>query len=71
MSTKGTNKRAPSLHKKKGLTRKRGQTLVEYALILAMISLLAVLVLQQLGTTLRGLWVYIVSNVNQANTASF
>ncbi|PTX97481.1 hypothetical protein DB346_21025 [Verrucomicrobia bacterium LW23] len=56
---------------KKGATQKRAQTLVEYALILAMISILSILVLQQLGTTLRGLWQYITNNVAQANSASF
>jgi hypothetical protein len=36
-----------------------------------MISLLAVLVLQQLGTSVRGLYQYILGNVAQANAASF
>jgi pilus assembly protein Flp/PilA len=45
---------------------RRGQTLVEYALIIAMISIVAVGVLITLGTTLKGTYSTIVSGVTSA-----
>jgi Flp pilus assembly pilin Flp len=45
---------------------KEGQTLVEYALILAMISVVAISVLINLGTELRGVYSKIDSGVAYA-----
>ena len=42
---------------------KRGQTLVEYALILAFISVVAIAVLISLGKTLRGTYTQINSDI--------
>ena len=44
----------------------RGQTLVEYALILAMISIVAVLVISQIGTKISSLYIKNESSLDQA-----
>ena len=49
---------------------KSGQTLVEYALILAFISVVAILVLQQLGTQVKDVFGTIKGKLQQAQTAS-
>ena len=48
--------------------RKRGQTLVEYGLIIAMISIVAILVLQSLGTTTTNLYDYVDDQIDEANS---
>ena len=50
--------------------RCRGQTLVEYALILSMISIVAILVLQALGTNVTQLYTTINSRIDVANSQS-
>ena len=58
-----------STHLKKGLRRKknkRGQTLVEYALILAFISVVAIGVLVVLGGTVTSVFTSIQSNMANA-----
>ena len=47
--------------------RRQGQTLVEYALILAFISIVAISVLVSLGQHARSLYSMINSQVNSAN----
>jgi len=42
---------------------RKGQTLVEYALILAFISLVAVSIMITLGTAIHGLYTSITSNI--------
>ena len=44
----------------------QGQTLVEYALILAMISIVAVLVLAQIGTKISSVYLKNESSLDQA-----
>jgi Flp pilus assembly pilin Flp len=51
------------------LTR-RGQTLVEYALILAFISIVAILVLQSLGTKTKQIYTNINSRMDTAMSSS-
>jgi Flp pilus assembly pilin Flp len=43
------------------LNGKKGQTVVEYALVLAFISVLSVIVLSALGVEIRGLYLPIIS----------
>ncbi|PTY01868.1 Flp family type IVb pilin [Verrucomicrobia bacterium LW23] len=50
--------------------RKSGQTLVEYALILAFISVVAILVLQQLGGEVVNVYNKIYTKIQEAPTAS-
>jgi Flp pilus assembly pilin Flp len=62
-------KKSRSLSRK--LTRQqKGQTLVEYALIISLIVVVTIAVLIQMGTTLKGLYSTIGSQVNRANTGS-
>ncbi|MEZ0298417.1 MAG: Flp family type IVb pilin [Candidatus Methylacidiphilales bacterium] len=49
---------------------KSGQTLVEYALILAFISVVAIAVLRQLGTTVTSVFTKITTNLQQATGGS-
>jgi Flp pilus assembly pilin Flp len=49
---------------------KSGQTLVEYALILAFISVVAIVVLQALGTKVTQVFSTISSQIDKANSAS-
>ncbi|MEZ0298418.1 MAG: Flp family type IVb pilin [Candidatus Methylacidiphilales bacterium] len=49
---------------------KSGQTLVEYALILAFISVVAIAVLRQLGTTVSSVFTKITTNLQQATGGS-
>ncbi|MEZ0298414.1 MAG: Flp family type IVb pilin [Candidatus Methylacidiphilales bacterium] len=50
--------------------RKSGQTLVEYALILAFISVVAIAVLRSLGTTVSTVFKKINTNLQQATGGS-
>ncbi len=50
--------------------RRHGQTLVEYALILAFISIVAILVLQALGTKVNQTYSTINSRIDTAMSAS-
>jgi Flp pilus assembly pilin Flp len=45
------------------LTSKRGQTLVEYAIILALISVVAISVLMALGTQVKGVFTTVSSQI--------
>ncbi|MEZ0297521.1 MAG: Flp family type IVb pilin [Candidatus Methylacidiphilales bacterium] len=49
---------------------KSGQTLVEYALILAFISVVAIAVLRQLGTTVTSVFSKITANLQEATGGS-
>ncbi|MEZ0298419.1 MAG: Flp family type IVb pilin, partial [Candidatus Methylacidiphilales bacterium] len=49
---------------------KSGQTLVEYALILAFISVVAIAVLRQLGTTVTSVFTKITTNLQNATGGS-
>ena len=49
---------------------KAGQTLVEYAIIIALISIVAVVVLQSLGTKVTQIYSTINSRIDQANSSS-
>ncbi|MEZ0298416.1 MAG: Flp family type IVb pilin [Candidatus Methylacidiphilales bacterium] len=49
---------------------KSGQTLVEYALILAFISVVAIAVLRQLGTTVTSVFTKITTNLQEATGGS-
>jgi len=49
---------------------KSGQTLVEYALILAFISVVAIFVLQQLGTKVRQVFTTVNTKLDAAQSAS-
>lgn len=51
--------------------RCRGQTLVEYGLILAMISIVAILVLQSTGTRVTQLYTKINTEIEKANSQSY
>ena len=51
-------------------SRKSGQTLVEYALILAFISIIAILVLQQLGGEIYKVYAVIKGKIQEAPNAS-
>jgi len=48
---------------------KKGQTLVEYALILAFISVVAISVLISLGTTIKGTFTKITSSLASAQSS--
>ncbi len=48
---------------------RRGQTLVEYAIIIALISIVAIVVLQSLGTKVQDLYSTINSRVDKANSS--
>ncbi len=50
--------------------RRRGQTLVEYALILAIIAILAIAMMLQLTGNVRGIYCNINSQVTRANVGS-
>jgi len=50
--------------------KSRGQTLVEYALILAFISIVAILVLQSLGTKTKQIYTSINSRLDTAMSSS-
>ena len=47
-----------------------GQDMVEYALLLAFVALAAVAVLGNVGTTLKGIWSTINTQLTNANTAA-
>jgi Flp pilus assembly pilin Flp len=49
---------------------KRGQTLVEYALILAFISVVAIIVLQQLGSKVSSVFSTVNSKLDTAEAGS-
>ena len=49
---------------------RRGQTLVEYALILAFISIVAIVVLQSLGTKTKQIYTTINSRMDTAMSSS-
>lgn len=51
------------------MNNKRGQTLVEYALILAFISVVAIAVLINLGTTTKGMYTKINSGLASAQAS--
>jgi Flp pilus assembly pilin Flp len=51
------------------LKKKRGQTLVEYALILAFISVVAISVLVNVGTNLKGVYTRIDSSLSSAQAS--
>ncbi len=51
------------------LKSKKGQTLVEYALILAFIAVVAISVLLALGQTVRGVFSTITSQLQQAQSS--
>lgn len=57
--------------KKRRLRRidQSGQTLVEYAIIIALISIVAVVVLQSLGTKVHDLYSTINSRIDQSNSS--
>jgi len=48
---------------------RKGQTLVEYALILALISVVAVSVLLSLGNTIKGTFSHITSDLQSAQSS--
>lgn len=52
------------------LQRENGQTLVEYAMIIALIVVVTLAILSQTGVTLKALYSTIGSQVNRANTGS-
>lgn len=56
--------------KRSSKRKKAGQTLVEYAIIIALISIVAVVVLQSLGTKVTQLYSTINSRIDQANSSS-
>jgi Flp pilus assembly pilin Flp len=58
----------PILRRSRGA--RRGQTLVEYALILAIISVLAIAMMLQLTGNVRQIYSNIGSQVSRANTGS-
>jgi pilus assembly protein Flp/PilA len=49
------------------LEREEGQALVEYALILALVSIVSILVLQALGVDIKGVFRTVQSSVSNAN----
>jgi pilus assembly protein Flp/PilA len=49
------------------LEREEGQALVEYALILALVSIVSILVLQALGVDIKGVFRTVQSSVSHAN----
>ncbi len=51
------------------LKSKKGQTLVEYALILAFISVVAISVLIALGNQVKGVFTNITSQLSSANSS--
>ena len=55
---------------KSKVSKKRGQTLVEYALILAFISVVAIVVLQALGSKVTQVFSTINSKLDVASSAS-
>ena len=55
--------------KKKLARRSRGQTLVEYAMILALISVVAISVLITLGNNVRNIFTMIGSQIATANSS--
>jgi Flp pilus assembly pilin Flp len=61
---------APPLGRAKGKRFRQGQTLVEYALILAIISILAIAMMIQLTSNVRTIYSNIDSQVSRANTGS-
>ncbi len=48
---------------------KKGQTLVEYALIIAFISIVAITVLIALGSQVKGIFTSVTSQLAQANSS--
>jgi Flp pilus assembly pilin Flp len=48
---------------------KKGQTLVEYALIIAFISIVAITVLIALGTQVKGIFTSVTSQLASANSS--
>ncbi len=56
-----------SIHKRR--SRRRGQTLVEYALILAFISVVAISVLINLGNTVKAVFSKVNSQLAAANSS--
>ena len=52
-----------------GVKRKRGQTLVEYALILAFVSLIAISVLISLGKEVNRIYSTVTSQLSTAGTS--
>lgn len=61
---------ALATRKRSSKSGKAGQTLVEYAIIIALISIVAVVVLQSLGTKVTLLYSTINSRIDQANSSS-
>lgn len=61
---------AHATRKRSSKRNKAGQTLVEYAIIIALISIVAVVVLQSLGTKVTQLYSTINSRIDQANSSS-
>ncbi len=57
-------------HARNAQRSKSGQTLVEYALILAFISVVAIFVLQQLGTKVTQVFSTVNSKLDVAQSAS-
>jgi Flp pilus assembly pilin Flp len=58
------------LRPRKFTQHKRGQTLVEYALIISLIVVVTIAVVLQFSTSLRGLFSTITSQVSRAGTGS-
>ena len=54
---------------RKSIRRRRGQTLVEYALILAFISVITISVLASLGRQINGVFSKINSSISTAGTS--
>jgi pilus assembly protein Flp/PilA len=49
------------------IEREEGQAMVEYALILALVSIVSILVLQALGVDIKGVFKTVQSSVSNAN----
>jgi Flp pilus assembly pilin Flp len=57
------------MHFRRNAIKKKGQTLVEYALILAFISVVAIAVLLKLGEQVKGVFTTITSQLAVANSS--
>jgi Flp pilus assembly pilin Flp len=55
---------------RKSLRGENGQTLVEYALIISLLVIVTVAVMLQMGTSLKGLYCTIESQVSRTGTGS-
>lgn len=60
---------APVKNSAYSLKRSKGQTLVEYALILAFVSVVAIAVLIRLGSSVRGVYSTITSQIAVASSS--